>query len=130
MRKLLGLFLAAMLMLAACGGGDDVDPAADDAAQEQPAEEEAATDFSLETRDFFFSPKALTGEPGQEATITVSNTGEAPHTFTIKDLDVDEELQPGDETEVTVTFPDSGSVEFICRFHAGGGMEGSLTVAE
>ena len=62
------------------------------------------------------------------ATIALSNTGEAPHTFTIKDQDIDEELQPGDEIEVTVTFPDSGSVKFICRFHAGGGMEGSLTV--
>src|SRR5687768_8489503 len=127
MKRLSALLIALLLVFGACGGGEEP---ADDAAQEEPAaEEEVASELTLETRDFSFAPKALTGEPGQEATIMVSNTGEAPHTFTIKDLDIDEELQPGDETQVTVTFPDSGSVKFICRFHVGGGMEGALTVS-
>ena len=124
MRRSASLLLVLVLLFSACGGGDEPEPAAPEA-----AEEEVESELTLEARDFFFSPKALTGEPGQEATIVVSNTGEAPHTFTIEDLDVDEELQPGDEVEVSVTFPDSGSVDFICRFHVGGGMEGTLEVA-
>ena len=142
MKKLLGLVLVAMLMLAACGGGGDSEPAADDEAQEQPAddatEEEAAeeaadvtgkAELEMEVDDFYFEPAALTGEAGQELTLVLENEGDAAHTVTIEDQDIDEELQAGDETEVTVTFPDSGSVEYICRFHVGGGMKGTLEVA-
>lgn len=78
---------------------------------------------------FSFTPAALTGSAGQSLTITVKNVGSAAHTFTIDGQSVDVEVQPGSHADVTVTFPDSGSVEFVCRFHIGSGMKGSLTVA-
>ena len=83
----------------------------------------------IEADDFTFAPATLVGTAGQTITLTVTNNGSASHTFTIDDQNVDEELEGGDSVEVSVTFPDSGSVRFYCRFHGGGGMEGELTVA-
>jgi plastocyanin len=38
-------------------------------------------------------------------------------------------LTPGTQQTVTVTFPNSGSTEFFCRFHESMGMTGELQVA-
>ncbi len=39
---------------------------------------------------------------------------------------MDKEIQPGDETETEVTFPQSGQLEFVCKFHQSSGMVGLL----
>ena len=39
---------------------------------------------------------------------------------------VDEEIQPGDETEAKIKFPASGELKFVCKFHQGQGMIGAL----
>lgn len=54
--------------------------------------------------------------------------GDAAHTFTIADQQADRTVQPGQQAEVTVTFPESGTVLFRCTFHANVGMLGALTV--
>ena len=87
-----------------------------------------ASSAEVEADNFYFSPSTLVGSPGETLTITVKNEGSAPHTFTIDGTDVDVEVQPGEEQDVEVTFPDSGSTEFSCRFHEGSGMTGELTV--
>jgi plastocyanin len=79
--------------------------------------------------DFTFGPATLQGTAGQSIELSISNVGSASHTFTIDDQSIDEEIAAGDTAVVTVTFPDSGSVTFYCRFHQGSGMEGELTVA-
>jgi plastocyanin len=86
------------------------------------------SDTSLELDDFYFEPTVLVGEAGQQLSIELENEGEATHTFTIDDLGVDEELQPGDSVETEVTFPDSGALPFYCRFHTSQGMNGGLSV--
>jgi plastocyanin len=83
---------------------------------------------SLELDDFYFEPTVLMGEPGQITNIELENEGDQAHTFTLDDGSVDEEIQSGDKVEVDVTWPDSGSLRFICRFHEGGGMIGALSV--
>jgi plastocyanin len=141
----LALALALGLVAAACGeeptirggqgqpGGEDTP--AGDAFDITQAEDHGAADLSgqsetsLELDDFYFQPTVLIGEPGQTLSIELENEGTAPHTFTIESADIDEELQPGDKVETDVTFPDSGALTFICRFHAGGGMQGALSVS-
>lgn len=140
----LALTLALGLVAAACGeeptirggqqpGGEDT-PAGDafDIAQVEDhgaADLSGQSETSLELDDFYFEPTVLIGEPGQTLSIELENEGTAPHTFTIESADIDEELQPGDKVETDVTFPDSGALTFICRFHAGGGMQGALSVS-
>ena len=80
----------------------------------------------IEMYDDYFEPTVLKGKPGQKVELELKNEGENPHTLTISDQSVDKEIQPGDEGEVEVTFPQSGQLEFVCRFHESKGMVGAL----
>ena len=80
----------------------------------------------IEMYDDYFEPTVLKGTPGQKVELELKNEGENPHTLTISDQSVDKEIQPGDEGEVEVTFPQSGQLEFVCRFHESKGMVGAL----
>ena len=80
----------------------------------------------IEMYDDYFEPTVLKGTPGQKVELELKNEGENPHTLTISDQSVDKEIQPGDEGEVDVTFPQSGQLEFVCRFHESKGMVGAL----
>jgi plastocyanin len=82
----------------------------------------------IELYDNYFEPTVLEGKPGQKVELELKNEGNAAHTFTISDQMVDKEVQPGDETETEVTFPQSGQLEFVCKFHQSSGMIGALQV--
>lgn len=86
------------------------------------------SEFELELDNFYFGPTVLDGDAGESLTLSLHNEGSAAHTFTIDSAGIDEELQPGDEGSVDVTFPDSGALVFYCRFHRGSGMLGALSV--
>ena len=80
----------------------------------------------VELDDYYFNPTILKGKPGQKVELELKNEGNAAHTFTISKQSVDKEIQPGDETETEVTFPQSGQLEFVCTFHQSSGMVGVL----
>ena len=80
----------------------------------------------IELDDYYFNPTILKGKPGQKVELELKNEGKAAHTFTISDQMVDKEVQPGDETETEVTFPQSGQLKFVCTFHQSQGMIGAL----
>ena len=137
------LLAAALLLLfsvSACGGyGDDKKSEEDEGSGAmmmiggQEVKVHGTMDVSGETGkveiemyDDFFEPTVLKGTPGQEVEIELKNEGERAHTFTIAEQSVDEEVQPADETEVDVTFPESGELVFVCTFHKSSGMVGEL----
>jgi plastocyanin len=80
----------------------------------------------IEMYDNYFEPTILKGKPGQKVTMELKNEGKAAHTFTVSEQSVDQEVQPGDEAEADVTFPDSGELTFVCKFHQSSGMVGAL----
>jgi plastocyanin len=80
----------------------------------------------IEMYDNYFEPTILKGEPGQKVRIELKNEGEAAHTFTVTEQSVDQEVQPGDEAEADITFPESGELTFVCRFHKSSGMVGAF----
>lgn len=87
------------------------------------------TQFELELDDSYFGPTILDGEAGQQIALGLHNEGGAPHTFTIDEAGIDEELPAGAEgVSIDVTFPDSGALVFYCRFHRDQGMVGALSV--
>lgn len=82
----------------------------------------------LTMKDFFFSPTVLVGSPGEKLTLDVKNAGRVDHTFTVTDQGIDKVLKSGESAMVTVTFPRSGQVPFVCSYHSSAGMAGVLAV--
>ena len=83
----------------------------------------------VELDDFYFKPTVLQGKPGAQVRLELKNEGKVEHTFTIDSQGVDQDLQPGDEAEVTITIPKSGAVSFYCKLHKSSGMAGALAVS-
>lgn len=147
--KLFGLVFAVCLIATGCGGNEEATPQQGTTQGETAGGETNETGGSIsldgeqandhgtkdvsgeesvefEMDDFYFEPTILQGDPGQMVTLEAFNEGGAPHTFTIEGQNVDEEFQPDDEREIEVTFPDSGMLVFVCRFHEQQGMRGAL----
>jgi plastocyanin len=83
----------------------------------------------VELDDFYFEPTVIRGKPGAKVRLELKNEGTTEHTFTIDSQGVNQDLQPGDEAEVTVTIPKSRAVSFYCKFHKSSGMAGALAVS-
>src|SRR6266540_72744 len=137
---LLALTLVLGLVTAACGGGGSgqsnegggtmtigKDKANDHGSKDVSGESSFDLEADNDGNDFYFDPTVLQGSAGQTLTIKVENEGDTKHNFTIEDQNIDEDVDPGKDVEVTVTFPQSGVVEFFCEYHRTLGMAGELT---
>jgi plastocyanin len=135
---------ALAIALSACGddggsdsGSDDESTSTDEpVALEAPLNNEGVVDISGDTTvdidavDNAFGPTFVKVSSGAEVTVTIENAGEAVHTFTIDDQDVDVEVQPGDTAEATLTLPDAEALRFYCTFHVSQGMQGAFYSAD
>ena len=106
---------AALLFLTACGGDEEPPP-------EGCTDPVAAT--TVELADFVFRPDCLSADAG--ATITLENTGDALHTFTVEGTDVDVDVDAGTSTEATLSRVEPGTYAVTCTLHPQ--MEATLTV--
>jgi len=88
----------------------------------------ALSSVNVKMADYFFSPTTLEGKPGQKLTLNLSNQGSTTHNVTITHEQISQNVAPGKTAIVHVTFPKSGRVEFLCKFHAHFGMVGELQV--
>ena len=108
------LAAAVLLLLTACGGGSDTE------ATNDPGGGASAT---VTAKDFAFSPTAIEASSGETVAVTVTNSDDVQHTFTIDDADIDVVVDPGGSGETEVTVGDT-ALEFRCRFHPS--MTGSI----
>jgi plastocyanin len=141
LRGVLPTAAAAVFLLAVAGcGGSNGDESGEEGGSTtiagMTAELHGTKDVSGETGkveielyDDYFEPTILKGEPGQTVTLELKNEGNNPHTLTISGQGIDQEVQPGDEAEADVTFPQTGELVFVCRFHESNGMVGALEVS-
>jgi plastocyanin len=113
---LLGV-VASVVFIGACGGDDD-----------GGGDGGGATSVEIAAQDFSFDPTTLELPAGGEVTLTLNNEGEAEHSFTVEDLDVETEAEGGESSETTFTAPDSGTTEFFCKYHPDQ-MTGEITVS-
>jgi uncharacterized cupredoxin-like copper-binding protein len=88
----------------------------------------AAAPVTVELEDIKFVPPDITVPANSPTKVTLKNTGASPHTFTVEDLGIDEELQPGETREIEINAA-AGSYELICKIpgHAAAGMVGTVT---
>ena len=115
-RWTIGLALVATLG-AACGGGGET------GGETGEETEGGGAPGEVNMVDNAFQPSTITAEAG--SSLTVMNTGQAPHTFTVEGGEIDEEVEPGAETQVTIDL-EAGEYPVVCEFHPE--MTGTLTV--
>ncbi|MGH2703891.1 MAG: cupredoxin domain-containing protein [Actinomycetota bacterium] len=136
-------FIAIVLLLAACGGGATTGGGKKEEKEPSPTESTLASgekaafkgvkdatgkaELEVELDDFYFEPTIITGSAGQKLTIKAHNEGSAIHSLTIGGQDV-VDLPAGQEGSGTVTFPASGAVTFVCKYHTAQNMRGELAV--
>jgi hypothetical protein len=89
--------------------------------------------------DFYFEPTVVIGPPGEledlaavdgiQVYLAVTSASQNPHNVSIPDQDIDVDVPPGDDVRIIVTFPDSGTLVYTCKYHRGRGMAGALVAA-
>jgi plastocyanin len=131
-----------VMLVAACGGGgDDGAPEAGNSAERTitiegtPANDHGTKEVSgtaeVVMGDYYFEPTILVGAAGGKVTLNLVNNGDLEHNITA-DLPqveaafaLDQDVRSdGGTASVEVTFPESGDLMFICKYHEGDGMVG------
>jgi len=89
----------------------------------------AELELDNDGNDYYFNPTILKGSAGEKLTLELSNEGSALHNFSITDQGISQDVESGTKAEVSVTFPQSGTLVFFCKYHQTLGMVGALEVA-
>ncbi|MBY0148749.1 cupredoxin domain-containing protein [Neobacillus niacini] len=89
---------------------------------------ETVNTLKVELNDDFFNPKVISIPNEKTTTLILKNVGQREHTFTVKELGIDAEVQPGQEKTITVTPKKPGTYELICQYHFREGMVGQVIV--
>lgn len=97
--------------------------------QQQQSPTGAEGSITVRAGNFFFSPRELTAQVGEEVVLDMRVTG--VHTFTIDELGVNVRLRQGTDS-VRFTPDRPGQFEYYCAVpgHRERGMLGALTVEE
>jgi plastocyanin len=85
--------------------------------------------IDVEVDNFYFEPTVIKGAAGAQVTLTIKNDSTTLHNFSLQDQGIDQDIQPDATQSVTVTIPQTGFVEFFCKYHKGSGMVGELATA-
>lgn len=97
------------------------------AASSAAADKELAITLQDENGDYAYNPGEITVRTGETVKFTLTAQGEF-HTFTVDDLGIDLEVEPGDTQSITFTFDEPGSYDLICIPHESLGMVGKIIV--
>lgn len=112
------VFAVIALGLVACGGGTSSGGSSESGSGSGKTE--------VELDDDYFEPKTITGDAGETLTLELKNEGSNEHNFTLDEQSVDQDVETGEEAEVTVKVPKSGKLTFYCKYHRSQGMTGTL----
>ena len=124
--RLLALMAALVMLVAACGSEPE---AAEGGAGDDGQAAGGGTELLVEAYDFRFEVEgAILPDPGEDVTVRLVNEGEAPHTFSSEEVDLDVTTDPGGKGEGSFTVPESGTVDFQCNIHTN--MKLTLTTGE
>jgi plastocyanin len=100
-----------------------------DEANDHGTETVSGDSIEVEADNFYFEPTVIKGAAGAQVTLMIKNDSTTLHNFSLQDQAIDQDLQPDSTQSVTVTIPETGFVEFFCKYHKGSGMVGELATA-
>lgn len=142
------VLLVAAFALAACGeelvpeANDEPEVAADEDADEGVDEDTVPENLDdcaevsaaegapagVTMMDSFFEPPCLAVSSTQQ--ITLQNSGNLEHNFSVADGDIDVDVESGEEatTDEIGTDLAAGTYRFFCKYHENEGMVGALVV--
>ena len=111
------------------GGTEAATPASPSPAARSPEAATPPTGMTVDLVDFRFIPSSFSIPANTPVTITLTNTGQALHNFSIDALRISQDVPSGDTRLVTINAP-AGTYEFYCDEpgHKAIGMVGTLTV--
>ena len=84
---------------------------------------------NISIADFSFTPGRFNAVAGQQVSLTVSNTGQQPHTFTITGVVDSGTISPGQTKTVTFTPAQAGNLVYFCTIHGQARMSGQVMVS-
>lgn len=84
--------------------------------------------IEMEMDEAYFEPTVLKGPPGATVTVELENEGVRQHNFSVPSQGIDLNCGVRASGEVTVVFPRSGVLPFICKYTGTSGMRGELAV--
>ena len=79
---------------------------------------------TVEMADFSYTPGCVAVDAG--ASLELRNTGQAPHTFTVNDTEIDVNVAAGETGTADLSDVVAGTYEVVCTLHPQ--MEGALQV--
>ena len=128
-RSLLIGFIALLPVLAACASGTATKPSG--GAASGSATTQQLTVQAMDTMKF--DPPTLTAKAGQPIQVTLDNTGQLLHDFSITEgvsQPVKTIAQPGQKAVATFTIDKPGTYTYFCSQpgHEQAGMKGTLTI--
>jgi nitrite reductase (NO-forming) len=103
-------------------------PAAGSPAATTPAARGAST-TEIDLQDIKFVPDTFSVPANTPTKVTLKNTGAAPHNFSIDQLNIKQDVAPGQTVEIEINAP-AGTYQYYCDVpgHKEAGMVGTLTV--
>ena len=120
------LLVVVMLATGSCASGDGPLAASEETGRADSKAQPENVSVALVAKDNIFEPEVISVPPGALVAVTLSNKGDLPHTFTIRDLDVDTgTVAPGESDRVEFEAPES-DLPFICTIHEFEGQTGRL----
>ncbi|MBA3628081.1 MAG: cupredoxin domain-containing protein [Actinobacteria bacterium] len=121
------LILLGIGMSAACGGtSQGLEQGTPKERREAAGGPGGDVSITLTAKDNTFQPKRLRLPAGSDVTLKFLNKGELPHTFTVRELDLDTgSIEPGGSKRVRFSAPDS-RMQFLCTIHEFEGQVGDL----
>jgi len=98
------------------------------ATQPAPSPTAVAASLTLSMIDFGYTPPQLTARAGQKVTLSLRNSGQLPHTFTIDGLVDSGRIDGGGSKTIEFTATQAGTLTFYCTIHGAARISGTLTV--
>jgi plastocyanin len=114
MRTLIIGITAALALggLAACSGSSD------------PVCENPVSTTGVEMADFSYDPSCVAAST--DATLSITNAGKVPHTFTVSGTNAAVDVPSGETADLDLSGVAPGTYRVFCTYHAN--MEGALQV--